>query len=597
MGFRGVLSRFGRYFGIAYIPFATAACLWIVSFAPAEGPVLGAFIPKNAGLILHVRNGAELGRAIATNKAFKELFDDPDFREANSGLFEQRELALKKWQSLPAIAQQLIPPTLSGLYPFAGRECAVVLCDSEGAARTPVLILTRVSGLQGQLARMGIRFAKLPKNAELFDLGGDLVGIGLDGARPERGSQPTLAPVVGAVKTGKPPLAQLTLFPRHIPKRRATAHAIKTSIQLQKTPQEPLLQRDGLRDELTDEGIDVTKPTSLAEVFGLKDLPESVRMEIYENAEGGLNATGSFEGTLPPLPPITKGDPAIFAEGLLPLDVRAAFHLYMEGVVKSPRRRRRWLACLDYIREQGIDLGQDVWPAIGNVIHFGFQETPENFGSVEYGLLNAQIAFDGKNDKAREAIGELARGRWEILDGKGDNSISGQYLRRVRTEKADRYILVTKEIMAPTWTVGEHEISLVSDAGPFALLDKSLDGPPLGTAKENAVLETPRRASFFLRLDGPRMASKMETWATKYYNDVEEDMGSTKEFLAKYPDAAVQIRLAKKYSGLLGKFSLEMVPAAKSGHADIEMHWTPGTLAVHEERNNDSAPPPPPPTE
>ena len=221
-----------------------------------------------------------------------------------------------------------------------------------------------------------------------------------------------------------------------------------------------------------------------------------------------------------------------------------------------------------------------------------FQEAPENFGSADYGLFNAELDFDGKDERTRDAFGALIAGKWEIVHGKGDSSINGQYVVMMAGKTSDRYILMTRQIMAPSWTVGQERLNIVSDAGPFALLDKSLDSPK-AVMPPHAPADPPKTTGFYIKLDGARMAPKMETWATKWFNDSEDEAKSTKEFLTKYPDAPRQIKLARKFTAILGKFDLEVVPD-KNG-AGIKMDWTPGTLeGQKEDKNNDSAPPPPP---
>jgi len=262
-------------------------------------------------------------------------------------------------------------------------------------------------------------------------------------------------------------------------------------------------------------------------------------------------------------------------------------------MLSSSRKRRRWFSALDQMDFMGVELDRDLWPAFGHVLTMTFQEAPENLTLSQYGWITGRIAFDGKNKKAHDAMNGLAAGVWDMAEAGESNS--PPYVRRVDGKHAERYMLFTKFILAPTWTVSNSSVSFVSDGGPFVLLKKNRD------AEQEQFPIKHDTASYYIHLDGMRMAAKIEAWASLHYQDEEEELGA-KEFSQTYADVPARIRLAQKLTRLLGEFSLSVAPRKDKGKwegggrvADLKAAWTPGTLSGMETKakSEEDAPPPP----
>ena len=582
---------------LIYAVIAGALSVCILSFAPAEGPPINRFVPAQAGIVLQIHDGDSLLRILfRENPNARELLSDPDVKDLFGEYLSKSDEALENLRQLPVILRRLIPATREGLFPFAGNECAVAMSIPPESPRTrQFVVFTRVSGAQGQLARIAARFATLPKNMKVFDLGGDLLALGFNGGAPALNaaagikSDTALTAQAGqsASFPGALALGRLTVYPGHFPSRQKSVRKIPVK--------EPGVPVDGFLNDTVDENFIaeyLTKPASAAEMLNLKQIPDEIELEFFSRPDAitaaasgwvrGHISGGVFKEPLRMFDENASSDTAgsgekpAFAEGTLPFNAKPCFINYLQDAMQSRRSKQRWLGCFDDLEDQGISLDRDLWPAMGGVMHFTFQDAPENLTLGEYGVLKGSFEFDGMRPRARLAAGELVRGRWEVLDGRGDAPIKSQYVRRMHTENSDRYVLVTKQIMAPMWTVSGHEFSLVSDAGPFALLDKSPEnpGPPAAPKKLDGSLA----ASYFLRLNGPRMASKVEAWATLYFDTLEEDMG-TPDFLDVYPDAAARIRVARKLSRFLGQVEVHVTPSANGTSADIQGSWIPGSLA------------------
>ena len=580
---------------ICYAVSAGIFCVWVLSFVPAEGRPIGDFVPAQAGIFLQIHDGDELFRVLLReNSVAQDLFNDPDIKELFGAFLNKGDEALEKLRKLPPAARWLIPATREGLFPFAGRECAVALCAApEGTHTQPFVVFTRVSGAQGQLARIAARFAKLPKNLKIFDLGGDLLALGVNGAAPVlNASQKKLynAAVASPIATSAPvALGRLAVYPKnlispqtHPPKDNGSG--------VSGTPLE------GVAAEYLSQSADI------ADMLNLKQAPDEIQLEFFAApAARGGTMHGIITGGVPAAPVSLLGrdtdnsksateDNLPFAEGVLPFNPKACFINYLHNAMRSRQSKQRWLGCFESMAAQDISLDRDLWPALGHAVHFTFQDAPENLTMGVYGVLNGSVTFDGARPHARLAMDELAQGGWEVFDGRADAATRSQYVRRTRTANADRYVLVTKQTMAPMWTVSKHEISIVSDAGPFALLDQPLEGSGPPPILQNANGAGP--ASFFIHMDGPRMANKAEAWATLYYDSLEKDMG-TGNFLNVYPDAALRIRVAQKLSRFLGKLEINVVPAADGNSASIQGSWIKGSMIENPAPKTDDVAPPP----
>ena len=285
------------------------------------------------------------------------------------------------------------------------------------------------------------------------------------------------------------------------------------------------------------------------------------------------------------------------------------------GRVKGFKRsQQHWLDVLMDIRESGLDLDDDLWPAFGRAVRFRMDESPADLSATGYGLLRIATPFDGERERSRMAIGELLRGQWDVFEDHPRADAKMPYLRLFRGAYADRFVLATGEISAPTLIASNRSFSITSDAGSFALLNG-------GTVKAPPVVkqaDSPR--SYFVRIDGSRLAPNVETFTTQTYSDLEKKIGS-KEFLAKYANHDTYVAVARKYEHSAIFFhgpggwktaepvrkTLEIKPSG-NGDAAITLTWKPGTIKVKSGKRDaginpkatvegppDGMPPPPPP--
>jgi hypothetical protein len=567
-------------------------CVWLASFMPAEGPPIAALIPPSATATFLVRDGAALLRDASENQTVLDLLNDLDV-ETLYGLKARREMLLAKYQKLPAPARWLFPATLDSLVPLIGKDAAVAslapdepqgLADERAASR-PLLAFTRVSGARGLLIRLGLRFAPPQKQMRLFDLGGGLIAVGFDGAAPAWNAQAT-----DKVSTAVPaalPVARLSLRPQAF----KTA-AEKKGLSVRVAPQLDLLRAEGVPGEVLKA---LQRPPALAEIFGAKELPESVDVDIFQNAAGGFAVRGTLIGELPsPKIAPKPADASVFDEMFLPLNAENAFLRYLEGEMRlqgaAPtlsKGQRRWSRRLSNLEEREVDLHGQLWPAFGSALYLTVQDPPSDINTVAYGVIKACLPFDGKRDRARYAAGELAREKWEdLFDGPAPKSVKPPFVRRVKGAGFERYVLMTGQINAPSWTISDNLFCFTSDAGPFAVRDAGGEPP-------QAPWKAAPAPAYFVRLDGPRSATTAEALADVWFSTKEDALGAH-EFLEQYPNAELQIKLVRKLTRLLGKISLEITPDPQKHSAVIDGIWVPGKFAVPEEKQEDSVPPPPP---
>ena len=651
-----------RSLSIAYALTAGCFCVWLVSFTPVDGGALTEFVPARAGVVLHVRDARMLVEGAARHPAMQELFDDPDFEALVNEWLSRAGTTVEHSESAinTTIPQQLTEfiqereshlarpvrwlvktsfPRLDSLYPLIGNELLFVrifpeldansASSSEARAarrRGQLLILTRVSGGRGLIARIAAHFSKSNGNATLFDLGGDVIGIGLRGAAPGAGGGKVWdeAPLLDAQES-PPPFARLTVLPPIVQGKRAEGEDPQDS---------PLAPYLGFLAESI--GKSLFRPPTIPQMFALDEAPKQIRLNLYLHGDTVV-AHGAIEGGIPALPPRlpdplteqpAKHEPTLppYFEGVLPLDPKACFLAFMadelrvippdpnapKPAVPAPplppgrvrgfkRSQQHWLDVLMDIRESGLDLDDDLWPAFGRAVRFRMDESPADLSATGYGLLRIATPFDGERERARMAIGELLRGQWDVFEDHPRTDAKMPYLRLFRGSFADRFVLATGEISAPTLIASNRSFSITSDAGSFALLN----GAPVKAPPAVKPADSPR--SYFVRIDGPRLAPNVETFTTQTYSDLEKKIGS-KEFLAKYANHDTYVAVARKATGLLGDFFLEITPTQSgSGDAAITLTWKPGTIKVESGKrdagkpNVDGAPdamaPPPPPDE
>jgi len=575
-----------------------ALSVWIVSFAPGEGPSASAFLPKNATAAVLVRRGEDLLHALPRSERVRELLNDPDLNALYS-IRDRREKFRSQYAKAPVVARWLFPDELSSLFPLIGRDfviASVALAKQDGqdgaaekSRRTPqpLLFITRLSGARGQLIRMGATFAKLPKGVRYFDLGGGLVAFGIDGAAPNNA-----ATVAQASATAARPLARIMLKP-------ADALALRQRQSVTTSGQLEILRAEGIPPAVLDALID---PPHVHEILGLSRSPDELVLDLALAADGSIQAAGTLAGNIPlpariPVPASTEQKEKVFADVFLPFSIRALFLKYIEGEMRLKTtpglttRQRRWSRRFDNLAEREVDLDKDLWPAVGHGFYLAIQDPTDDLNPAGYGLIRASLPFHGENIKARNAAGEIVRERWDYLfDGAAPKTIKPPYIRRVRKEESDRYILVTGQITAPSWTVTQHEVELTSDAGPFALMEQEEAAAVPSRWKKANFAEA---APYYLRLDGPRMARTVEAIASWYFGALEDEIGAH-EFLDRHPNVELEMQVIKKLTRLLGTFSLELTPNADGKPAAVTAAWKPGSMAEPVAKEEDAAAPPPP---
>lgn len=645
-----VWNAFSWTFKIFYALTAGAFCAAIASYAPVAGPAITAFVPPRSTLLIQTPSGAALHRALLDSPAFTELFNDPDtaaFVEllaktkpqtpANAdtennavppSLRAQFDAAYAK---LPWPVSWFIPPNESGFYPFIGNECAVALERSDDAATpagkkkssTAALIFLRVSESRGHLARLGTLFFHASKNLEIFDLGGGLIAVGINGARPE--FEKHVPPmVVSASSTAPTPLLRISFSPKSL----AGSAPKDQPLDLNNETIERLFEEDVPKSVL----LALQKPPGIGDMLNWKTPPALARIDVFTAPGGRIEARGRIEGDVPQTSIVTadataenkKPRPDSFAdfsatdpmaEFALPIDLRACFLRYIEGSMRLAkdakgltRGQRLWVSRFRVLAEDRVDLDASFWPMIGHAVTIEIHESKKDEDATPLGTIKMWLPCDAKNPETLFAAADLARARWDYLFDNTDKiTVKPPYVKRFRSESeladtpGDRYVLATGKINAPAWSAGPKGLRITTDAGIFALRD----GP-----KEADFIAPPKTLdSYRMRLDGPRLASTVESLATVYYDDVEDDIGSQK-FLALHPDRELNIRLARKWASLMGKLALEIVP--DSTGAELKLNWKPDCMTASvnlpaakepngkppkkdpKKPDDDDAPPPPP---
>jgi hypothetical protein len=246
------------------------------------------------------------------------------------------------------------------------------------------------------------------------------------------------------------------------------------------------------------------------------------------------------------------------------------------------RAQKRWIDRMIYLENNDIDLDTALWPAFGRAIHFRMDDSPPDLSPTGYGLLRAAMSFNGELLGSRRAAAELVRSNWDLYGMAPGNNAHMPYVRVFESEDDDRYVLATGEISAPSWTISQRSFSATSDAGVFALMKSGPHPlPPSPTP-----LPAPR--VYFIKLDGRRLASNVETYYAGMYNDLGKDLGS-KAFLEKHPDAELNTAIARKVSGFIGDFSLTLAPL-ENGNGTLRLDWKPGTVNIASARHETALP-------
>jgi len=558
-------------------------CCAIAAFAPSEGPSLRTLIPPNASLVFHIRDGQTLYAALAQTQAFSEVVHDPDssallrlkspdnsrrapadiFRETLESLGGEK---LSPWQR--SLVKWFIPPEPEGLFPYAGRDSALILLptpvddgplllgEKPRRPAPPMLVFTRVSGVRGLGLRLVI-FARSfktraqPASEELFDLGGGLVALGRRGARPSFETPVTDGNSSATAKTPLP-VARLTLG----------AELWKSQLAPLENSGVDTLKFQGVPDEVI---AAIVRPPPLQQLFAIKNPPSSVILDFFGDGRS-LTARGLITGAhLPALPKVPLSSTGNIAqdneppigEGFLPLDLRAFFLRHVASEMASSRGQRRWLARFDDLDSIDADL-ETLWPVFGQTIHFSINSPPRESDTMGYALVNGTIPFDGSKIRARGLLRDFARTFPEI--------------RPQRARGGDRFVFESSSIFRPAITVTERELLITSNAGPAIFRDALPETAPVVSAK------TPPPSSYFIRFDGERLSPTAEKGMVVHLDELEEKIG-TREFMAQYPEPEVYVRLARKLTRLLGKFSLKIQPL-ENADARINIEWTPASIVA-----------------
>ena len=650
----------GVFSWILKIVFALVAgvfCVAIASYAPIGGPPIAPYIPANCTLLIQAPSGAALHRALLENPAFNELLDDPDTlalvesfsknqptpstesESAEPGTLPPRTLRTEfdlQHARLPWPVTSLVPSTASGFYPLFGGESAIALEHVEDAGAKPskknaagALIFLRLSGSRGHLARLALAFYHGSKNAEAFDLGGGLIAVGINGARPafELHASPMVvsahseAPSIGSAQ--QPSLLRISLSPKSAP------------VQLAPQNQPLDLNNETIARLFEEEVPDAVlrallKPPGPADMLNWKTLPAIARIDLFASPGGNFTASGRIEGEVPPLPgghasvdhetkrttafaEFAPGGP--MAEFVLPIDLRACFLRYVESSMKLikdaeglTKGQRLWTSRFRVLADDQVNLDESFWPAIGHVAMLEVHEAKKDEDATPMGTIKAWLPCDVKNAETYFAAADLARARWDyVFDSNDRVTVKSQFVKRFRAEtedaasQGDRFVLATGKINAPAWSVSSKGFRITTDAGAFALIR--------GPQESDFIAPPPELDAYRIRLDGPRMASTVESMVTLYYDDLEFDIGSQK-FLQLHGDSKLIIRLASKWSNLLGKLAVEVVPDAAG--AALNLDWKPARISgapasktlsdpakpkdkkEPKKPDNDDAPPPPP---
>ncbi len=177
-------------------------------------------------------------------------------------------------RSFPWPAAWFMPLDETGIYPFVGGECAVAFeqrdvdttakASKHGATGMGALIFLRLSGSRGHLARLGAAFYHSLKHVEIFDLGGGLMAVGINGARP-------------AFEAHAPPMvvSNVALENAATPLLRASFSSVVSAAAALAEPAEPVLDlTDEVVGELFERGVPdsvlraLQKPPAVGDMFG-----------------------------------------------------------------------------------------------------------------------------------------------------------------------------------------------------------------------------------------------------------------------------------------------------------------------------------------
>lgn len=538
---RGCLTCLKWTFALAYALSAGALAAWLASFASEGGLPVAAFLPDDAALLLRVRNGDAIWRNLENDPRVLALWQDEDVQ---TQFHWQKSIGhLKRdWEKWPRFAQRWFPFERQTMAFVLGGETALTVSVPQPETKPPALIFIRLNGGMGALLRLVLHGATPPPGEPTWrDLGGGLVVQRHHGSEPERS-----APLPPAGPLPDDAAAELLLQPAQI---------------LRAMP------------------LHVSLKPSVPQLIGLNSAPETITLLVRAPGDGSLALEGIWRGALPPAEapaPLLEreGGPAQppMLEAEAPIDVHAAFLWWLDGEMQSDKGRRRWENRLLELEKAGVDLNKDLWPATGKRLRLAIA-APDAEAGEKIARVSLALPFMA-NDKARRALAELARVRWDgLTDARTPPADDARiYVRRFKQDAEERYVLVKKNPPVPLWVAGERTFAAVSDAGPLA---------PMFGAQELRLGAMPSsgepRAIFQLRFDGPALAPQVAAYRQAMLEDERDDIGAAK-FMDKYPDEQLPVRLAEKLARFAGTFSLEMRAQPAAGgkpEGRLQGRWRP----------------------
>lgn len=572
-----------------YVLLAAWLALHGAALAPTEGGPFGAYLPAESIAVLRLRDVDALLRTVESERGIlqdvdeflaaleadaglRQVFareDDPDhwpaaLQKQRAKLKRREEEGRRRLERIPGFVRRLFSLEPQDLRRLLETEVAVALVappppESAGEGLSlhrpgaGGLILMRLHDGLGALARLvaPFRFAE-NENLTWHDLGGGVVAVGFDGARPALWA-PEAAETVAESPAAAGIFGELTLRPRLL----ARSWPVN------------LLQA-------------LTALPTLHEVFALPATPEELRLALRAPQEGGLAVEGTWRGALPVLdgpPPLLEniasmaGTPCF--EACVPLQPGAAFKRWLDTQMEKAKERRKWEVRLARLAEAGVHLDRDLWPAFGRTVRLAVYP-PAEAAAGELAKILCSVSFDAQAASSK-ALAEFLRARWDFLfDGRPPpGQAPRSYVRRFRSATEERFVLVKKMPPIPMLLTGAQTLAGVSDAGAEAVVTGALEWSWSQAASEPA----PARPRAFLRSDGARLAPQVATYVQTLLEDERDrdDMGAAK-FMERFPDEAAVIRLAERLTQLTGEIHLELRPAQgaeEQGLGILTGRWRP----------------------
>jgi hypothetical protein len=524
---------------VAYLFFSTLISVLGALAVPSVGPPISAHLPADSMLVLHLRNGNETWAALEEHPAVKVLWEDPEFQE-RTHLKEKWEERQQEWQK-NALANWLMPLSRPGLAFALGGELAVAVeekpPESPNDEDAPAVIFGRVQGARGGLLKAAIWIAGRKNQGQRERprfLGGDLVALEIKGGAAAQ-------PGAGLRRMSCPDDAAAFL---HV--------------------------RQGVLQMLP----------ALWEWSGVTP-PDRIQLYLSPAGEGGLRASGEWDGSRPemiapgPLPaPVLPEGARPLLDLTMPLNARTAFlHWVESAMAKGGKSESRWQMRMGRLAEAGVDLNRDLWPHLGQTLRFQVLPAPED-SATGYAVATASLPFrvEAADPQAPPRATLVQFGKAyadEFYEGTVPRDAERPYFVHVRGEDGSRMVWVKSTILRPTFYVHPQGFALLSDAGPMALT-------PL--APGLAPREEPWSGVFLrLKAEGTGLAPHIGMLTQMALEDRRDELGAA-EFLNRFPDERVIVAFAKKLSCLLGHLEVEIATPAGTSEgqpAGIRVQWQP----------------------